>query len=73
MCGTTTIAHHLKKRKSMLDKLIDEYTTILDRDPLDHSESTDVILLEFANKIIQATINDLGQSNYYKPAIVTIK
>ena len=57
----------------MLDKLIDEYTTILDRDPLDHSKSTDVILLEFANKIIQATINDLGQSNYYKPAIVTIK
>jgi hypothetical protein len=57
----------------MLDKLIDEYTTILDRDPLDHSESTDVILLEFANKVIQATINDLGQSNYYKPATVTFK
>jgi hypothetical protein len=56
----------------MLDKLIDEYVTILDRDPLDHSESTDVILLEFANKVIQAylqeTINDLGQSNYYKLA-----
>jgi hypothetical protein len=57
----------------MLDKLIDEYTTILDRDPMDHSESTDVILLEFANKIIQETINDLGQSKYYKPATVTFK
>ena len=57
----------------MLDKLIDEYTTILDRDPMDHSESTDVILLEFANKIIQETINDLGQSKYYKPASVSIK
>jgi len=54
----------------MLDKLIDEYTTILDRDPLDHSEATDVILQEFANKVIQAylkeTISDLGQSSYYK-------
>ena len=57
----------------MLDTLIDEYVTILDRDPLDHSESTDVILLEFANKVIQATINDLGQSKYYKPASVSIK
>ena len=73
MCGTMTIVHHLKKRKSMLDKLIDEYTTILDRDPMDQSESTDVILLEFANKVIQATINDLGQSKYYKPASVSIK
>ena len=73
MCGTMTIVHHLKKRKIMLDKLIDEYTTILDRDPLDHSESTDVILLEFANKVIQETINDLGQSKYYKPATITVK
>jgi hypothetical protein len=72
MYGTMTIAHRLK-RKTMLDDLIDEYVTILDRDPLDHSESTDVILLEFANKVIQATINDLGQSNYYKPATVTLK
>jgi hypothetical protein len=60
----------LKKRKIMLHELIDKYVTILDRDPLDHSESTDVILLEFANKVIQATINDLGQSNYYKPATI---
>jgi len=73
MYGTMTIAHHLKKRKNVLDTLIDEYVTILDRDPLDHSESTDVILLEFANKVIQATINDLGQSKYYKPASVSIK
>ena len=61
----------------MLDKLIDEYVTILDRDPLDHSESTDVILQEFANKVIQAylreTISDLGKSNYYKPATLSVK
>ena len=57
----------------MLDKLIDEYVTILDRDPLDHSESTDVILEAFANKVIQATINDLGKSNYYKPATIKFK
>jgi len=50
----------------MLDKLIDEYVTILDRDPLDHSESTDVILLEFANKVIELNRQNLGQSNYYK-------
>ena len=54
----------------MLDKLIDEYTAILDRDPLDHSESTYVILQEFANKVIQnylkETISDLNQSSYYK-------
>lgn len=54
----------------MFDKLIDEYVTILDRDPLDHSESTDVILEAFANKVIQAylkeTTADLGQSSYYK-------
>ena len=53
-----------------LDNLIDEYVTILDRDPLDHSESTDVILQEFANKVIQnylkETISDLNQSSYYK-------
>jgi hypothetical protein len=49
-----------------LDNLIDEYVTILDRDPLDHSESTDVILQEFANKVIELTRHDLGQSNYYK-------
>jgi len=57
-------------RKKMLDKLIDEYVTILDRDPLDHSESTDVILEAFANKVIQAYLKeptpDNGQSNYYK-------
>ena len=49
----------------MLDTLIDEYVTILDRDPMDHSESTDVILQEFANKVIQVylqeTINDLNR------------
>jgi hypothetical protein len=49
-----------------LDNLIDEYVTILDRDPLDHSESTDVILQEFANKVIELTRQNLGQSNYYK-------
>ena len=52
----------------MFDKLIDEYVTILDRDPLDHSESTDVILEEFANKVIQEYLKELtinGQSNYY--------
>ena len=37
----------------MLDDLIDKYTTILDRDPLDHSESTDVILENFAKEIIR--------------------
>ena len=52
----------------MLDKLIEEYTAILDKDPLDQSKSTDQILIEFADKVIQATINDLGQSHYYKPA-----
>ena len=53
----------------MLDKLIDEYVTILDRDPLDHSESTDVILEAFANKVIQEYLKELtinGPSNYYK-------
>jgi len=50
----------------MLDKLIDEYVTILDRDPIDHSESTDVILQEFADKVIELSRQNLGQSNYYK-------
>ena len=53
----------------MLDKLIDEYVTILDRDPLDHSESTDVILEAFANKVIQEYLKELtinGPSNYFK-------
>ena len=53
----------------MFDKLIDEYVTILDRDPLDHSESTDVILEEFANKVIQEYLKEVtinGPSNYYK-------
>ena len=53
----------------MFDKLIDEYVTILDRDPLDHSESTDVILEAFANKVIQEYLKELtinGPSNYYK-------
>lgn len=49
-----------------LDNLIDEYVTILDRDPLDHSESTDVILQAFANKVIELTRQNLGQNNYYK-------
>ena len=57
----------------ILDDLIDKYTTILDRDPLDHSESTDVILEAFANKVIEQTISDLGQSNYYKPATIRFK
>ena len=54
----------------MLDKLIDEYTTILDRDPMDQTETTDNILRIFANKVIQnylkETISDLNQSSYYK-------
>ena len=50
----------------MFDKLIDEYVTILDRDPLDHSESTDVILEEFANKVLELNRQNLGPSNYYK-------
>ena len=54
----------------MLDNLIDEYVTILDRDPLDQTKSTDKILQEFANKVIQAYLkeptSDNGQSNYYK-------
>jgi len=53
----------------MFDKLIDEYVTILDRDPLDHSESTDVILEAFANKVIQEYLKEVtinGPSNYYK-------
>ena len=53
----------------MFDKLIDEYVTILDRDPLDHSESTDVILEAFANKVIQEYLKELtinGPSNYFK-------
>ena len=57
----------------MLDKLIEEYTAILDKDPLDHSESTDVILEAFANKVIEQTISDLGKSNYYKPATIKFK
>ena len=50
----------------MLDRLIDEYVTILDRDPLDHSESTDAILLEFANKVLELNRQNLGPSYYYK-------
>ena len=50
----------------MLDDLIDKYTTILDRDPLDHSESTDVILEAFAREIIEQTIRELKQDKYYK-------
>ena len=50
----------------MFDKLIDEYVTILDRDPLDHSESTDVILEAFANKVLELNRQNLGPSNYYK-------
>ena len=57
----------------MLDKLIEEYTAILDKDPLDQSQSTDIILAEFANKVIKQTISDLGQSNYYKPATIKFK
>lgn len=48
----------------MLDDLIDKYTTILDRDPLDHSESTDVILEEFAKEIIRECAKQV--SNVYK-------
>ena len=57
----------------MLDKLIEEYTAILDKDPLDQSQSTDIILAEFANKVIKQTISDLGQSNYYKPTTLLFK
>ena len=57
----------------MLDKLIEEYTAILDKDPLDQTKSTDIILAEFANKVIKQTISDLGQSNYYKPTTLSFK
>ena len=50
----------------MLDDLIDKYVTILDRDPLDHAESTDVILEAFAREIIEQTIRELKQDKYYK-------
>lgn len=53
----------------MLDKLIEEYTAILDKDPLDQSKSTDQILLEFADKVIQEYLKEVtinGPSNYYK-------
>ena len=50
----------------MLDKLIDEYVAILDKDPLDQSKSTYVILEEFANKVLELNRQNLGQSNYYK-------
>ena len=50
----------------MLDKLIDEYTAILDKDPMDQSQSTDQILQEFADKVIELSRQNLGQSNYYK-------
>jgi hypothetical protein len=50
----------------MLDKLIDEYTAILDKDPMDQAQSTDKILQEFADKVIELSRQNLGQSNYYK-------
>ena len=50
----------------MFDKLIDEYVAILDKDPLDQSKSTYVILEEFANKVLELNRQNLGQSNYYK-------
>ena len=54
----------------MLNELIDEYTAILDKDPMDQTETTDNILRTFANKVIQnylkETISDLNQSSYYK-------
>ena len=40
----------------MFDKLIDEYVTILDKDPLD--------LEEFTNKVLELNRQNLGQSNY---------
>ena len=50
----------------MFDKLIDEYVAILDKDPLDQSKSTYVILEEFTNKVLELNRQNLGQSNYYK-------
>ena len=50
----------------MFETLIDEYVAILDKDPLDQSKSTYVILEEFANKVIELNRQNLGQSNYYK-------
>jgi hypothetical protein len=44
----------------ILDDLIDKYTTILDRDPLDYSESTDVILESFAKEIIRECANQVN-------------
>jgi len=50
----------------MLDYLIDKYVTILDRDPLDQAESTDIILRHFAKEIIEQVIKELNQDKYYK-------
>ena len=50
----------------MLDKLIDEYVAILDKEPLDQSKSTYVILEEFTNKVLELNRQNLGPSNYYK-------
>ena len=49
----------------MLDKLIDEYTKLLDKDPLDQVESTDIILRRFAKTLIEQTIKELNQDKYY--------
>lgn len=50
----------------MLDNTIIKYTKILDKDPLDQSESTDQILRKFAKEIIEQTIIELKQEKYYK-------
>ena len=50
----------------MFETLIDEYVAILDKDPLDQSISTYVILEEFTNKVLELNRQNLGQSNYYK-------
>ena len=49
----------------MLNDLIDEYTKLLDKDPLDQAESTDIILRRFAKVLIEQTIKELGKDKFY--------
>ena len=48
----------------MLDNLITKYTAILDKDPLDQSQTTDQILNEFAEAIIRECASKV--KNVYK-------
>lgn len=53
----------------MLNESIEEYTAILDRDPLDHGKSTDHVPIEFLDRVIQEYLKtltpDTGHGNYY--------